>query len=89
MKRIWMAAIFGLGVAASCAPLTTYYKPGVAVDRLNRDTTACQVAALRDVPASTQVRRLPPEFIPPRRRCDSAGNCTVVPGYYIPGETIS
>ncbi|QFT59858.1 hypothetical protein FIU94_13575 [Sulfitobacter sp. THAF37] len=89
MKQMSMAAILALLSVAACAPLTTYYKPGASVERLNRDTTACQVAALRDVPASTQVRRTPPEFVPPRRRCDSAGNCTVVPGYYIPGETVS
>lgn len=89
MKPAWISALLGLGLVAGCAPLTTYYKPGVAVDRLNRDTTSCQVSALRDVPASTQVRRIPPEFVPPRRRCDSSGNCTVVPGYYIPGETVS
>ncbi|APE45364.1 hypothetical protein BOO69_07750 [Sulfitobacter alexandrii] len=89
MRHLRIIALLGLGLATGCAPLTTYYKPGVAVDRLNRDTTACQVSALRDVPASTQVRRIPPEFVPPRRRCDSAGNCSVVPGYYIPGETVS
>lgn len=76
-------------MVAGCAPLTTYYQPGKSVGTLNRDTTTCQVSALRDVPASTQIRRIPPEFVPPRRICDSAGNCRVIPGYYIPGEVIS
>ncbi len=74
----------------ACAPLTTYYKPGVSVSRLDRDTTACKVKALRDVPQSIVVRRYPPEYIPPLRNCDAAGNCRIVRGgYYRPGETFT
>ena len=89
MRLRVISAIVSMGVAVGCAPLTTYYQPGKAVTTLNRDTTACAVSALRDVPASTQVRRIPPTFVPARRACDSAGNCTITPGYYIPGEVIS
>jgi hypothetical protein len=81
--------VIALATVTACAPLNTYYRAGVSVDRLNRDTTACEVKALRDVPASVQVRRTPPEFVPAYKRCDSAGNCTIVPGYVIPGETIT
>ncbi len=81
-------ALFGLGVAA-CAPLNTYYKPGASVAQVNRATTACEVQALRDVPVSTQVRRTPPRYIPPRRSCDSNNNCTTTGGFYVPGELIT
>lgn len=74
----------------ACAPLETYYQPGKSVSLLGRDTTACQVSALRDVPASTQVRRTPPEYVPPVRRCDSDGKCVLVrAGYYLPGQTVT
>lgn len=89
MKRMLISAIVATSVVGGCAPLTTYYQPGKSVSTLNRDTTACAVSALRDVPASTQIRRIPPEFVPARKRCNSAGNCTITPGYYVPGEVIS
>ena len=72
-------------VLLGCASLDTYYKPGASVALLNRDTTACEVKALRDVPASTITRRKPPVFVPGRRSCDSDGNCVDTPGYYLPG----
>lgn len=77
-----------LGIAA-CAPLTTYYKPGVSVSALERQTLTCQTRALREVPPSTQVRRTPPRYIPSRRLCDAAGNCRVYPGRHIPGDLIT
>ncbi len=86
MKPIILTALLAL---SACAPLNTYYKPGAAVGTLNRETTACQVAALRKVPSSTQVRRLPPEFVPPRRVCNAAGQCATSPGYYVPGEVVT
>jgi hypothetical protein len=70
----------------ACAPLTLYYKAGTPVATVERDTTACQVQALRDAPVANQVRRTPPTYVPPRRTCDSAGNCTTTAGYYLPGE---
>jgi hypothetical protein len=83
--RVFLS-LAGLGLMA-CAPLNTYYKPGVAVSLLQRDTTACEVRALRKVPASTQVRRIPAEFVPPVKECNGAGECRVIrPGFYIPGE---
>ncbi len=74
----------------ACAPLNTYYKPGARVATLERDTTACQVKALRDVPASVQVHHIPPRYVRPVKKCDAAGQCKVVrAGYYTPGETIT
>ncbi|MFT6674295.1 MAG: hypothetical protein ACJAVM_000466 [Sulfitobacter sp.] len=78
-----------LTLFSACAPLNTYYRAGANVAQLSRETTACEVRALRDVPASVQIRRIAPEFVPAHRSCDGAGNCRIVPGYFIPGETIS
>lgn len=86
------ARAFGLTVlfvGACTTPLDTYYRPGATVQKVERETIACEVSALRQVPASTQTRRLPPRFVPPQQFCDSAGACTVRPGYYIPGEVVS
>lgn len=90
MKRsVVYAALMGAGMMA-CAPLNTYYKPGATLSALQRDATACQVSALRDVPASTQVRRIPPQYVPPVKKCDEAGQCRVVrAGYFIPAEVIT
>ena len=90
MKRYVVAIlVLGLGLSA-CAPLNTYYKPGVTLAALDRDRTRCRVKALRDVPRSTQVRRIPPEYIPPVRTCNAKGQCqTIRPGYFIPGELVT
>ncbi len=85
MKRSVFIALLGVIGLAACADLQTYYKPGVAVDRLNRDTLACEVKALKDVPQNIVVRRLPPIYVPGKRVCDGDGNCTSRRGYYVPG----
>lgn len=85
MKQPVIIALGAVGLLASCAPLETYYKPGAALSLVQRETTACQVKALRDVPASTLTRRKPPIFIPGQRVCDSDGNCGHTAGYYVPG----
>ena len=74
---------------AACAPLQTYYRPGASVADLNRETLACEVQALRDVPRSLVVERERPEFVPPRRSCDAKGACRVTrAGYWVPGRVI-
>lgn len=85
MKQPALSLTLLTSLVLACAPLETYYKPGASVATLNRDTTACEVKALKDVPASFQVRRKPPIFVPGNRSCDAAGKCTGSPGYYIPG----
>ncbi|MEW9920798.1 hypothetical protein AB2B41_14380 [Marimonas sp. MJW-29] len=85
MKPSLRACFAALALLAACAPVETYYKPGVAVDRLNRDTTACEVKALRDVPVTTLTRPRPPIFVPGNRVCDADGNCRGHRGYYIHG----
>ena len=85
MKRTSYAFSAVLVFLAACAPLETYYKPGVPVAQLNRDTTACEVKALRDVPVTMLTRRRPPIYIPGNRTCDAEGNCVGHYGYYVPG----
>lgn len=85
MKRPALCFLFTGALLLGCAPLETYYKPGATVAAVNRDTTACEVKALRDVPVSYQLRRKPPIFVPGKRVCDAAGACTETPGYYIDG----
>lgn len=85
MKPVAFIPALGLALLAACAPLETYYKAGASVATVNRDTTACEVSALQKVPQVLQIRRKPPRFIPGRRVCDAAGNCTTAPGYYIDG----
>lgn len=85
MKPVLFVALTGLIGLAACADLQTYYKPGASVERLNRDTLACEVKALKDVPSSLVVRRLPPVYIPGKRVCDGDGNCSRGRGYYVPG----
>ena len=73
-------------VLSGCLPLSIYHREGVSVTRMQSDTTECEVAALRDVPASNQIRRGPPRFVPGRRICDASGACKTRPGFYVPGE---
>lgn len=80
-----LSLLLPVALIMACAPLETYYKPGATVATLNRDTTACEVKALRDVPPSTLTRRKPPVFIPGERRCNAAGQCVQTRGYYVPG----
>ncbi|MEP5731856.1 MAG: hypothetical protein ABJL67_21050 [Sulfitobacter sp.] len=85
MRRLELSMIGVFATLVACAPLETYYKPGASVSILNRDTTACEVKALRDVPSSTLTRRKPPIFIPGNRVCNAAGHCTGTRGHYVPG----
>jgi hypothetical protein len=74
------------GLAAACAPLSIYYKPGVSVEKLQKDTLQCEVKALRDAPVANQIRQSPPRFIPPRQYCNGS-KCYTRPGHWIPGHT--
>jgi hypothetical protein len=86
MNKISLSLAGAALALGACAPLETYYRPGVSVAVMERDTTACKVSALQDVPPSTQVRRAPPRYVPPRRQCNAAGDCRTRGGYYLPGE---
>lgn len=84
--RSSICALLAIAAALSaCASLDTYYKPGASLALVERETTACEVKALQDVPVTTLVRRKPPIFVPGNRTCDANGNCIQAPGHYIPG----
>lgn len=53
---------------------------------MDRDTTDCQVSALRDAPVANQIRREPPIYVPGRVVCDAAGQCYDAGGYWTPGR---
>ena len=75
--------------AAACAPVELWYRPGVTQTRADRDLTDCEVAALAKVPVSTQIRRSPSYYLPPRRVCDTKGNCVLRPGRFVRGNVYS
>ncbi|MEO0936724.1 MAG: hypothetical protein AAFY38_01065 [Pseudomonadota bacterium] len=74
-----------LAALGACFPVSTYYREGVTLSSLERDETACEVRALRDVPVANQVRQDPPRYIPGARICDASGACVTRPGRYVPG----
>ncbi|MFK7743957.1 MAG: hypothetical protein AB8B47_02795 [Roseobacter sp.] len=76
-------------VLSSCAPLEIYHQAGVTVSRMQSDLLSCEVDALRDAPVATQIRRAPPEYIPPHRFCRASGQCYQRGGYFIEGELYS
>jgi hypothetical protein len=82
-------APFALLAVAGCAPLSIYYQPGVAVSRMQEDTTRCEVAALKDAPVATEIRQRPPVYFPGYPVCNGAGACTYMPGYWAPGGIYS
>lgn len=87
MRRF--TALTSLCLLAACAPVETFYKPGAEVARLQQDQLGCETRALRDAPVANQVRQDPPVYVPPRRTCDSAGNCTSYGGYWRAGQIYS
>ena len=72
-------------VLSGCLPLSTYYAEGVSFAQFERDTTNCDVRALRDAPVANQVRQGAPRYIP-RRVCRADGHCYTHGGYWVPGE---
>ncbi len=87
-KLLRMSCLAGL-ICAGCSPLTTYYKPGETVSRLNRDTTSCEVKALKDAPVATEIRQRAPVYYPGYNRCRSDGRCYRTSGYWADGGVYS
>ncbi|WP_246139442.1 hypothetical protein [Falsiphaeobacter marinintestinus] len=84
--RHYLLAILGFAGMVGCdTSLTTFYKPGVAVSRLQTDQTRCEVDALKDAPVANEIRQRPPVYLPGRRVCNSAGQCWTNPGYWVDG----
>ena len=79
-------SIVALCALVACGPVSTYYKPGVSVSRLDTDRTNCQVSALSKAPVANQIRREPPVFVQGRLICNKRGQCARQPGYWIDGD---
>ena len=79
-------SIAALCALAACGPVSTYYKPGVSVSRLDTDRTNCQVSALSKAPVANQIRREPPIFVQGRVICNKRGQCARQPGYWVEGD---
>lgn len=71
---------------SACGPLSLYYREGESVSRLQTETTACQVAALKDAPVANQVRQGPPTYWPGRTYCNGHGRCYRSVGWWQPGR---
>lgn len=74
MLRFPLLRLVPLALVAACAPLDTFYKAGVPVETQARDTTACRVEALRQVPPDVRTRHIPAVYST-RQVCDANGNC--------------
>ncbi|WP_120635591.1 hypothetical protein [Ruegeria sp. EL01] len=75
-----------LMVLSSCGPLSLYYREGESVAKMQRETTQCQLGALKDAPVANQVRQSPPTYWPGRTHCDSNGHCYRSGGWWQPGQ---
>ena len=82
-------AIAAVLLLSGCFPVGLYHKTGESVARADRDLMACRVAAEAQVPARMVTRMIPGGFLPPRRICDAAGNCHMIPGHRLPPEFVT
>lgn len=84
-RHFLIPSLLFVGLSGCDTSLTTFYKPGVAVSRMQNDQTTCEVQALKDAPVANEVRQRAPVFYPGRQVCNSSGQCWTNPGYWVPG----
>ncbi|MEL7090346.1 MAG: hypothetical protein AAFN94_01300 [Pseudomonadota bacterium] len=82
MRAVCLTPVFI--ALTGCLPINTFYAEGVSVEKLKRDTLACDVQALRDAPVANQTRQAPPRRIS-RKVCNAQGHC-YDNSYWVPGE---
>ena len=82
-------AILGFCLLGACAPLGVYYKAGEPVATAERALVDCKVGAVNKVPVNQVTRVIPGPRVPPRKVCDAKGNCTLIPGHYLPPEFVT
>lgn len=75
MKYMSKTALAAAAMLCGCAPLSIYYKEGETVARMDRDETACEVTALRQVPPDLRSRYIPPTYSP-YQVCNALGHCS-------------
>lgn len=89
MKLIRFLGIAVCSIASiGCTPLSTYYKEGTTVSRLDRDLTNCQVVAAQRVPANTQIGMTPIYTTPITTSCYGY-SCTTYGGDVYGGDLYS
>jgi hypothetical protein len=74
---------------SACAPAAVYYREGVSMTKMEDDLVNCKVAAVKDAPVATQIRRGAPRYYPGYLRCNNSGQCYHTGGYFYPGEVYS
>jgi hypothetical protein len=67
-----------LGLLGGCVHQIDY-RAGASTAELARERDDCALRALEAAPVKLESRMIPGRFIPERRVCDAAGNCTVYP----------
>lgn len=76
-------------VLSACAPASVYYREGASMAKMEDDLLNCKVAAVKDAPVATQLRRGAPRYYPGYVRCNNGGQCYRTGGYFYPGEVYS
>lgn len=84
-----LRAFAAILLLSGCFPVGLYYKQDADVARVQRDELACRVAAANQVPARMVTRMIPGGFLPPRRVCDAAGACHMIPGHRLPPDFVT
>lgn len=73
---LWSTRALFLSLAAftACAPPPLFHKPGASPAELQRNLTACEVSALREVPRDLRTRFIPAQYssFP---QCNAFGHC--------------
>lgn len=86
VPMVWFRILLlGVSLLAACAPMELYYQNGGSVARMQDNLLSCEVAALRDAPVASEIRRRPPVFVPSRRHC-TGGHCYHRGGYFVDGQ---
>jgi hypothetical protein len=79
-------------ILAACVPVEIYYREDAPYARLSRDFTACEVSAVQQVPANTQLGSTPVYRAPLETDCVTLGTsvqCTTTGGEIYGGEVYS
>lgn len=84
--RLHLAAISAVLTLAGCVSTTVYHAPGVEIASRDADIATCEREARAEYPVRPETRYTPRYYVPPRRICNSAGSCTVRPGYFEGGD---
>ncbi len=88
MKTLCFVFVVMLTLSA-CAPAPVYYREGASMAKMEDDLLNCKVAAVKDAPVATELRRGAPRYYPGYLRCNNSGHCYRTGGYFYPGEVYS